>query len=74
MPQKLLKGFEGYLITDAYMAYEKVEGIKRSLYWAHARRYLSESIPLDSKGKEIPGSKGAEGREYINLLFKLEEK
>lgn len=74
VPQKLLKGFEGYLITDAYGAYEKVDGITRSLCWAHARRYLSESIPLDSKGKEIPGSKGAEGREYINLLFKLEEK
>lgn len=28
---------------------------------------------MDSKGKEIPGSKGAEGREYINLLFKIEE-
>jgi len=28
---------------------------------------------LDNKGKEIPGSKGAESREYINLLFKLED-
>lgn len=73
VPQKLLKDFKGYLITDAYASYEKVDGITRSLCWAHARRYLSESIPLDSRGKEIPGSKGAEGREYINLLFKLEE-
>lgn len=39
----------------------------------HARRYFIESIPLDSKGKEIPGSKGAKGREYINLLFKVED-
>ena len=29
---------------------------------------------MDSQGKEISGSKGAEGREYINLLFKVEEK
>ena len=29
---------------------------------------------MDSRGKEIPGSKGAEGREYINLLFKIEDK
>jgi transposase len=28
---------------------------------------------LDNNGKEIPGSKGAEGREYINLLFKVEK-
>ena len=73
VPQKLLNEFTGYLITDAYIGYEKVENIKRSLCWAHCRRYFVESIPLDTKGKEIPGSKGAEGREYINLLFKLEE-
>ena len=71
--RKLLKDFNGYLITDAYAGYDTVPDIKRALCWSHARRYLIESIPLDSKGKEIPGSKGAEGREYINLLFKVEE-
>lgn len=70
--KKLLDLFTGYLVTDAYAGYEKVEDIKRSLCWAHVRRYYIESIPLDNKGKEIPGSKGAEGREYINLLFKVE--
>ena len=73
IPQKLLEQFTGYLTTDAYIGYEKIEGITRSLCWAHCRRYFIESIPLDSKGKEIPGSKGAEGREFISLLFKLEE-
>ena len=71
--KQLLAGFHGYLTTDAYGGYEKVENIKRNLCWAHVRRYLIESIPLDNKGKEIPGSKGTEGREFINLLFKLEE-
>lgn len=71
--RKLLKDFNGYLITDAYAGYDTVPDIKRALCWSHARRYLIESIPLDSKGKEIPGSKDAEGREYINLLFKVEE-
>ena len=33
---------------------------------------MIDSIPLDEKGKEIPGSQGAEGREYIDLLFKVE--
>lgn len=73
IPKDLLKGFHGYLTTDAYDGYEKVEGIQRNLCWSHVRRYLVESIPLDSKGKEIPGSKGAKGREYINLLFDLED-
>ena len=71
---ELLKGFHGYLVTDAYEGYEKVEGVKRSLCWAHVRRYLIDSIPLDSSGKELPGSKGAEGREYIRLLSKVEDK
>ena len=72
--EDLLKGFSGYLITDAYQGYENIENVKQSLCWAHLRRYFIESIPLDNKGKELPGSKGAEGREYINLLFGLEEK
>lgn len=71
--KQLLPGFHGYLTTDAYVGYEKVENIRRNLCWAHVRRYFIESIPLDNKGKEITGSKGAQGREYINLLFKLEE-
>ncbi len=71
--KQLLQGFHGYLTTDAYSAYEKAENIKRNLCWAHCRRYFIESIPLDNKGKEISGSKGAEGREFINLLFKVED-
>jgi len=69
----LLKDFHGCLITDAYSGYEKVTDIKRGLCWSHCRRYFIESIPLDNNGKEIPGSKGAEGREYIDLLFKVED-
>lgn len=71
--KELLGAYDGYLITDAYAGYEKTEAAKRALCWAHCRRYFIESIPLDSRGKEISGSKGAEGREYINLLFKIEE-
>ena len=58
----LLFQFHGYLITDAYSGYEKVDDVTRALCWAHCRRYYIDSIPLDSQGKEIPGSKGAEGR------------
>lgn len=73
IPRTLLGDFKGYLTTDAYIGYEKVEGVKRNLCWSHCRRYFIDSIPLDGPGKEIPGSKGAEAREYINLLFKLED-
>lgn len=73
VPKELLKNFHGYLITDAYAGYEKVDDVKRSLCWSHLRRYFIESIPLDNSGKELPGSKGEEGREFINLLFYMEE-
>ncbi len=71
--KRLLKEYQGYLITDAYAGYNQAGNYKRSLCWSHCRRYYIESIPLDSKGKEIPGSKGAEGRAYIDLLFKVEK-
>ncbi len=70
--RQLLSGFQGYLTTDAYAAYEKVENIRRNLCWSHCRRYYIDSIPLTSNGKEIPGSKGSEGRAQIDLLFKIE--
>jgi hypothetical protein len=31
-----------------------------------------DSIPLTSNVNEIPGSKGVEGRSFIDLLFKVE--
>jgi transposase len=71
--KKLLEGYHNYLTTDAYIGYEKADNLKRNLCWSHARRYFIDSIPLDNKGKEITGSKGAEGREFINLLFKIED-
>lgn len=70
--RELLQGFEGYVTCDAYIGYDKLDHIKRNLCWSHVRRYYMDAIPLDKNGKEIPGSKGQEGREYINLLFKVE--
>lgn len=69
----LIGAFSGYMITDAYSGYNHAGDYTRCLCWAHCRRYFIESIPLDNQGKEIKGSKGAEGREYINLLFKVEK-
>ena len=36
--KRLLEEFDGYLITDAYAGYEKVENITRSLCWSHYPR------------------------------------
>ena len=72
--EKLYRGFHGYLVTDAYTGYDSLDGICRALCWSHVRRYYIDSIPLDSRGKEISGSKGAEGREWCDCLFQIEKK
>lgn len=72
--RKLYAGFHGYLVTDACSSYEQVEDITRSLCWSHLRRYYIESIPLDSSGKELKGSKGAEAREQCDKLFRIEKR
>ncbi|MCI7106893.1 MAG: transposase [Agathobacter sp.] len=46
--RKLLKGFDGCLITDAYSGYDTVPDIKRSLCWSHVRRYFSANFPCFS--------------------------
>ena len=71
--KSLIGDYKGYLITDAYAGYNKAGAYKRALCWAHCRRYYIDSIPLCNKGEEIKGSKGAEGRAYIDLLFKVEK-
>jgi transposase len=72
--KKFLRGFSGFHVSDAYVGYEKVEGIIRCLCYSHLRRYYIEAIPLDSSKKEIPGSGGAIGRDYCDKLFKFERK
>ena len=72
--KRLYSGFDGYLVTDACDSYEKAEGVTRALCWSHLRRHYIESIPLDSAGKELKGSKGAEAREWRSQLFKIEKK
>jgi transposase len=71
-PQKFLKGFEGYLHTDAYAGYEKVDQITRCFCWSHLRRYFVDALPKDVKSPEatLPSA----GIAYCNKLFELEKK
>lgn len=38
--KELLHEFTGYLVTDGYAGYKKVDNITRSLCWSHVRRYI----------------------------------
>lgn len=71
-PQKYLKGYHGFIHTDAYKGYEKVSGITRCICWTHLRRYFVEALPkdVDSPEATIP----AQAVRYINQLFEIEKK
>jgi len=67
-----LTGFSGYLHTDGYTGYEKVQNITRCGCWAHLRRYFVEAIPpKPSQNGEL--SNGEIGRDYCNKLFSIEK-
>ncbi len=70
-PQAFLKGFKGYLHTDAYSGYKKIPEITRCLCWAHLRRNFVDALPKDIKSPEatIP----SQGITFCNQLFEIEK-
>jgi transposase len=55
VPLRLLQGYRGYLMVDAYAGYNmlmKIEDIIRLACWAHARRRFVEATRVQSKGKK----------------------
>ena len=65
-----LEGFTGYLMTDGYSGYNKLNNCTRTSCWSHIRRYLIDAIP---KGKEYDYAQPAvQGLAYVNKLFDIE--
>ncbi|MCM1566833.1 MULTISPECIES: IS66 family transposase [unclassified Dehalobacter] len=69
-PQKFLEGFKGYLHSDAYAGYKKVENIIRCLCWSHLRRNFVDALPKDIRGPDDTLS--GQGITYCNKLFEIE--
>ena len=72
---EFLKGFSGFLETDGYAGYNKVDGITRCCCWAHARRKFWDSIPASmKKQQQLDNSLPAvQGLNYIDKLFDIEK-
>lgn len=70
-PQEFLKGFKGYLHTDAYAGYKKIPGVTRCMCWSHLRRKFVDSLPKDINSPEatIP----SQGIAFCNKLFEIEK-
>jgi transposase len=69
--KEFLKGFHGYLISDAYQGYEKVENITRCYCWSHLRRYFVDALPKDIQSPEA--TLPSQAIEYCGKLFKIED-
>lgn len=76
-----LKGFKGYLHTDGYGGYRKLQntdeyqsGITLIGCFAHARRRYDEALKAISDKKGISATTTHQGLEYCNILFRLEKK
>ena len=69
-PEAFLKGYEGYIHTDAYSGYNGLTGVKRCLCYTHLRRAFVDALPKDVHTPEA--SKPAEAILRLNKLFDIE--
>jgi transposase len=70
-PQEFLKGFTGFLHSDAYSGYKKISGITRCLCWAHLRRNFVDALPKDVNSLEA--TLPSQGISFCNKLFEIEK-
>ena len=72
VPEKLLAGYQGWLMTDGYGGYDKVvkaEEIQRLGCWAHVRRKFVDAKRVQGKGKI---GRADQALEMIGALYKVE--
>jgi transposase len=73
VPQEILQGYRGYLQTDAFSAYDSLDGQVRLVgCFAHVRRNFVKVI--DARGKGVKKTGSAEvALDYIRKLYAIEK-
>jgi transposase len=72
--ETFLEGFAGYLLTDDYVGYNRVETAVHCLCWAHARRkFVDAAPPYAKKADGFGDSLVKKGIDQIGDLFKKEK-
>ena len=71
-PKEFLRGFSGYLQTDGYTGYNRVENVKRLYCLAHIRRKYHEII-VDLDEEALKKSRAIIGFNYCEKLYKTEK-
>lgn len=70
-PKEFLEGYSGYLTTDAYAGYNKVENVTRTMCNVHALRKFKDAYKLLDKGKGRNASPEAEAIRRYQKIFEL---
>lgn len=75
VPQKLLAGYQGYLQTDAWHAYDAVHGedIMAVACWAHARRKFKDAEKALPKSQQKRTGKVHQAIAFIQKLYAIEK-
>ena len=68
--RRFLNGFTGFLQTDGFSGYAKVQDVTHCGCFAHLRRKFQDAMP---KTDCIVGSSAAIGFDYCNKLFAIEK-
>ncbi|MCK5758310.1 MAG: IS66 family transposase [Clostridiales bacterium] len=72
-PKTFLRGFKGYLQTDGYTAYEKLNNVTRVGCMAHVRRKFKDAMNILSEEYHKDSMAGI-GLAYCNRLYSIEKK
>ena len=76
VPLRLLEGFTGILMTDAYAGYDAVARTNTLTHagcWAHARRKFSEALKAQTiKGRKPKAGKATRALGFIRKLYRVE--
>ncbi len=72
-PKTFLDGFDGYLQTDGYSGYNKIQDITQVGCLAHARRKFDEAIKALPKDAEVTKTKAQKGLLFFTEIYKLEK-
>jgi transposase len=72
-PRRFLQGFTGYLHSDGWEVYHKLQDMTIVGCWAHARRLYDQALTaLPEQSRE--GSAALLGKHYCDELFAIERK
>lgn len=72
-PKAFLKDYRGYLHSDGYAVYQKLEAVVQIGCLAHGRRKLVEALEIIKDKKTLSYAIASELVRQMNYLFKLEK-